>query len=62
MKIQYPLWLLQQEAVQQGSKIDPKDKFINNFDQQSEKLFSQISIGFGKEEAYLVHCAVKKLA
>lgn len=42
--------------------METKEMIIQNFDQQAEKLFTQVSVGFGKEEAHLIYAALKKLA
>ena len=62
MKVEYPLWLQQQEKIQENVKGETNDKIIQNFDQQSERLFDKISIGFGKGEASLIYSALKRLA
>lgn len=35
---------------------------MTNFDQHSERLFSKIGVGFGKEESYRIQTALKRLA
>jgi hypothetical protein len=38
------------------------DRIVANFDQHSERLFSKIGVGFGKEESYRIQTALKRLA
>ena len=38
------------------------DTIIQNFEQQSDRLFTPVGLGFGKEEACLINSALKRLA
>jgi hypothetical protein len=38
------------------------ERIVSNFDQQSERLFSKVGVGFGREESYRIHAALKRLA
>ena len=43
-------------------KEAPQDKIIQNYEQQTDRLFTPVGLGFGKEEACLINCALKRLA
>jgi hypothetical protein len=41
---------------------DSSNRIIANFEQHSERLFSKVGVGFGREESYRIQTALKRLA
>jgi hypothetical protein len=61
-KVQYPFWLAREEELHWYAAKNPSERIVANFEQQSERLFGKVGVGFGQEESYRIYAALKRLA
>jgi hypothetical protein len=60
--VAFPPWLALEESLYHFTTKDSADRVVVNFDQQSDRLFSKVGIGFGRDESYRIHAALRRLA